>query len=100
MNNMKMEDHHVAHTLINIIIKEAFRETHLKQIGKVPRFFDTSKAILIPGADLQVWPGFRASAFNYSGGLAIVIDNVNKFMSTTSCLARIQDIYYNNQKGA
>lgn len=65
LNNLKMEDHHVAHTLLNIIIKEAFRQTHLRQIGKIPRFFDTTKAIEIPGADLQVWPGFRASAFNY-----------------------------------
>lgn len=99
LNNLKMEDHNVAHTLINIIIKEAFRQTHLRQIGKVPRFFDTSKAIKIKNVDLQIWPGFRASAFNYSSGLAIVIDNVNKFMSTTSCLQRIQDIMYENPKG-
>ncbi len=98
LNSLKMEDHNVAHTLINIIIKEAFRQTHLRQIGKVPRFFDTTKAIEIPGADLQVWPGFRASAFNYQSGLALVIDNVNKFMSTTSCLQRIQDIMHNCPK--
>jgi len=98
LNSLKMEDHNVAHTLINIIIKEAFRQTHLRQIGKVPRFFDTTKAIEIPGADLQVWPGFRASAFNYQSGLALVIDNVNKFMSTTSCLQRIHDIMHNSPK--
>ena len=33
-------DNTVAQNLINIIIKAAFRETNLKQIGKVPRFFD------------------------------------------------------------
>lgn len=87
-----MEDHNVAHTLINIIIKEAFRQTHLRQIGKTPRFFDISKAIEIEGTDLQVWPGFRASAFNYTSGLALVIDNCNKFMSTKSVLQRIYEI--------
>ncbi len=65
LGNLKMEDHSVAHTLINVIVKEAFRQTHLRQIGKIPRFFDTERSQLIPGSDLQVWPGFRASAFNY-----------------------------------
>lgn len=32
--NSKMEDHNVIHTLINIIIKQALRETDLRQIGK------------------------------------------------------------------
>jgi len=52
LSALKMEDHSVAHTLINIIIKEAFRQTNLRQIGKVPRFFDISKAIDIQGTDL------------------------------------------------
>lgn len=42
---MKMEEHPVAQTLINIIIKEAFRQTDLKQIGRNPKFFDISKTI-------------------------------------------------------
>lgn len=40
-----------------------------------------------------MWPGFKASAFNYQSGLALVIDNINKFMSTTTCLQRIHEIY-------
>jgi hypothetical protein len=35
----------VSQNLINIIIKQAFRETNLKQIGKVPRFFDVQHPI-------------------------------------------------------
>jgi len=38
-------DNSVSQNLINIIIKQAFRDTDLKQIGKVPRFFDTKNAI-------------------------------------------------------
>ena len=30
----KMEDHSVMHTLLNIIVKQAFRETNLRQIGR------------------------------------------------------------------
>lgn len=79
----------MMHTLLNIIVKQAFRETKLRQIGKQPRFFDISKAITIDGSDLQACPGFRASAFNYTSGLAIVIDNINKFISNKTCLQRI-----------
>ena len=65
MEMAKMEDHNIIHNLINIIIKQAFRDTNLRQIGKQPRFFDVSKAIEVEGSGLQACPGFRASAFNY-----------------------------------
>lgn len=41
-----------------------------------------------------MWPGFRAAAYNYSQGFAIVVDNVTKFMTTKSCLERINEIRY------
>jgi hypothetical protein len=92
LENAKMEDHNMVHTLINIIIKQAFRDTNLRQIGKQPRFFDVTKAIEVEGSGLQACPGFRASAFNYVTGMALVIDNINKFLSNKSCLERIQEI--------
>jgi hypothetical protein len=52
VNSVKMEDHALIHTLINIIIKEAFRGTNLRQIGKAPRFFDVKHSITIPDAGL------------------------------------------------
>lgn len=39
-----------------------------------------------------MWPGFRASAFAYETGITLVIDNVNKFMSTISVLEKINEI--------
>jgi hypothetical protein len=92
----KMEDHSVIHNLINIIIKQAFRDTDLRQIGKQPRFFDISKAIAVEGSGLQACPGFRASAFNYQSGMALVIDNINKFLSNKSCFERIDEIFNND----
>ena len=89
----KMEDHNIIHNLVNIIIKQAFRETNLRQIGKQPRFFDISKAIEVEGSGLQACPGFRASAFNYASGMTLVIDNINKFLSNKSCLERIKEIF-------
>jgi len=89
----KMEDHAIVHTLINIIVKQAFRETNLRQIGQQPRFFDVSKAIEIEGSGLHACPGFRASAYNYTSGLTLVLDSINKFISTKTCLERIHEIY-------
>jgi hypothetical protein len=92
LSQAKMEDHNIMHTLLNIIVKQAFRETKLRQIGKQPRFFDVAKAIEVAGTGLQACPGFRASAYNYTSGLTIVIDSINKFISNKSCLERINEI--------
>lgn len=92
LSSAKMEDHHVIFNLINIILKQAFRDTDLRQIGKQPRFFDVTKAVEVEGSGLQACPGFRASAFNYQSGLYLVLDNINKFLSNASCLERIREI--------
>lgn len=95
-----MEDHNVFHTLLNIIIKDAFRGTNLKQIGKTPKFFDMDKGVTLPESGLMMWPGFKASAFAYQSGITLVIDNINKFMSTVSCLDRINEIFERDKKFA
>lgn len=92
MEDIKMEDDHVAHTLLNVIIKEAFRSTHLRQLGRVPRFFDGDLALTLEASRMQIWPGFRASAYNYQQGMCLVLDSCNKFMSTTSCLEKINQL--------
>jgi len=38
--DMPVDSQSVMYQLLNIIIKQAFRETSLKQVGKAPRFFD------------------------------------------------------------
>jgi len=35
----------------------------LKQIGKVPRFFDVSHPIVLDRSQLKILSGFKASAF-------------------------------------
>jgi hypothetical protein len=85
IKNMKMEDNNIAHTLISNIVKQAFRGTELRQLGKLPRFFDKEKATVLQSLGIQFWPGFRASAIKYQSGLALVMDNVFRFMTTTDC---------------
>ena len=46
----------------------------------------------IQGVDLKMWSGFKASAFQSELGVTLAIDNIFKFMSTTTCLDRIYEI--------
>jgi hypothetical protein len=39
------KENDVKQQIINVIIKDAFRSTDLRQIGRSPRFFDTSNPI-------------------------------------------------------
>ena len=41
------KDNSVAQNLINIIVKQGFRDTSLKQIGRSPRFFDVNSPIYL-----------------------------------------------------
>ena len=88
----------VQQSLINIIIKQAFRETDLKQIGKVPKFFDMKSVIDLERSKLRILSGFKASAFQSQLGCTLVVDSIFKFMSTSSCLSRILDLKQENQQ--
>ena len=57
------KENSVSQNLLNVIIKQAFRETKLKQLGRSPRFFDMDHAIELPNDSLRIWEGFKASAF-------------------------------------
>lgn len=63
-----------------------------KQIGRRPQFFDVSKPMILDEFALQIWSGFKASAFNSESGITLAIDNIFKFMSTTSCLVKINEL--------
>lgn len=94
----KMEDHNVIHNLINNILKQAFRETDLRQIGRRSNYFDMKQAVDMDGGQVIACPGFKATAFSYNSGMALVIDSLNKFLSKQTCLDVIYDIYDNNYK--
>ena len=76
-----------------MILKQAFRETKLKQLGRSPRFFDVDNPTDISRIGLKMWSGFKASAFQSELGVTLAIDNIFKFMSTKTCLDRINELY-------
>ena len=57
------QENDVSQNLINVILKQAFRETNLKQLGRSPRFFDVHNPTDLPNIGLRMWSGFKASAF-------------------------------------
>ena len=88
----KNQDNDVSQNLINVILKQAFRETNLKQLGRSPRFFDVHNPTDLPDIGLRMWSGFKASAFQSELGCTLAVDNIFKFMSTKSCLQKIKEI--------
>ena len=83
--------------IINIVIKEAFRQTTFKQIGKSPRFFDIQNPIDLSHLGLRIWPGFKASASQTTTGITLAIDSIFKFITTQTCLDRIGQIYKDSE---
>ena len=91
------KDNDVSQNLINVILKQAFRETNLKQLGRSPRFFDVNAPVDISNVGLKMWSGFKASAFQSELGVTLAIDNIFKFMSTKTCLERIFELKQSSQ---
>jgi aubergine-like protein len=87
---MKMEDHPFALSFINSVIKSALRSSNLKQIGRIPRFFDPSQSKQFQNA-VETWPGFFTSSWIFASGLYLVIDNVSKFLSVENWLTIISE---------
>jgi len=68
-------------------------ETGMIQLGRFPRFFDHERLLIIPEMKIQIWKGFKFSAYNYSDQCALILDDCCRFMSTETCLERINYIY-------
>lgn len=90
LNDSKMEDHPVALSFINSIIKNSLRNSSLRQIGRNPRFFMPGQAKVFQ-SQVETWPGFFTSSWIFQRGLYLIIDNISKFLSVDHCLALIEE---------
>jgi len=61
--------------------------------GKRPRFFDYTRPIKVEGLDINVWEGFKTSAYMYNSGCVLILDSCHRFMSTKSILDVVNEIY-------
>lgn len=65
VNNPKRADSQSMSHFLNIIIKQAMSDTGLLQFGQRPRFFDSSCPTNIEELEMQIWKGFKTSAYRY-----------------------------------
>lgn len=93
INNPNRNDSQSVSQFLNIIIKQAMSDTGLLQFGQRPRFFDSSSPLEVKELDMQIWSGFKTSAYRYQSGCALIIDNCCRFMSTKTVLSKIHEIY-------
>jgi len=68
-------------------------ETGLLQFGKRPNFFDSSSPINVEELNMQIWSGFKTTAYKYQSGCSLIIDSCARFMSTKSVLDSIHELY-------
>jgi len=75
--------------VLNVVVKEAMRETGLIQMGKRPQFYSYENPMSVENMNIQIWNGFKTSAYKYKDVCTLVIDNTYKFMSTDTVLDSI-----------
>ena len=79
--------------ILSIIVKKAMSETGLIQLGRHPRFFDHTDPTVLRDMDIQIWKGFKCSAYKYADSCSLIIDDCCRFMSTKSVMTRMDEIY-------
>ena len=65
IDNPNRQDCQSMSQILNVIVKQAMSETGLLQFGQRPRFFDSTSPINVPDLNMQIWSGFKATAYKY-----------------------------------
>ena len=91
-DTFKNADNTTAQNLINVVIKQAFRETEMRQIGRRPHFFDCSNPRDLKDMQMRILQGFKSSCLMTQIGCTFVVDSIVKLISTKTCLKRIQEL--------
>ena len=93
IDNPQRQDCQAMSQILNVIVKQAMSETGLLQFGNRPKFFDSTSPMNVEELQMQIWNGFKATAYKYQSGCALIIDSCSRFMSTKTVLDRIQELY-------
>ena len=67
----------------------------MRQIGRDPKFFDYERPVTdekLTAMRLQVLKGYKASVFMSETGITVAVDTLFRFMSTISCLDKINEL--------
>lgn len=80
-----------AYIFINILMKRLLRESNLKQLGRLPRFYRPDMAKYVDMYKLEMWPGYLTSVKLSEAGTLLLIENVNKFIQRQNYLQVLID---------
>lgn len=87
-------DCQVYSQILNIIMNQAMQSIEgMVCFGRRPRFFDHTKPIHVKDLNMQIWQGYKSSAYMYENDCVLILDSCNRFMSTKTCLNIIDEIY-------
>jgi hypothetical protein len=74
------------------VVKNSLYEQDYKQIGRLPKFFNTSDKKDIPAYRLDMWPGYTCQVKCLNDGFFLNIDTSTKFIQQTTVWDRIKDL--------
>jgi len=72
--------------ILNVILKRALKAIGLKQITRLPYYYDELRTIRIPELGLEIWPGYIAHLALVTSGPLVNIDYIAKVIHTRTLL--------------
>lgn len=77
---------------IYTITKKTLYEKDYKQIGRLPRFFNTKERREFPNLNLFMWPGYDINIKALNDGIFLNLDTATKFVNMDNAYQRIRDL--------
>lgn len=65
---------------IQKIVKNSLHEQHYKQIGRLPKFFNTAEKQRIDQYEVDMWPGYSCAVKCLTDGFFLNVDTSTKFL--------------------
>lgn len=65
---------------VNKVVKKSLYEQDYKQIGRLPKFFNSHEKKDLPHFDLIVWPGYTCQVKCLNDGIFLNVDTSTKFL--------------------
>ena len=75
---------------ITKVVKNSLYEQDYKQLGRLPKFFNTQDKREIPQYQLDMWPGYTCAVKCLNDGFFLNIDTSTKFLQKTTVWDRIK----------
>ena len=98
IDNPDRQDCQAMSQILNVIVKQAMSETGMLQFGARPRFFDSKNPINVAELQMQIWNGFKASAYKYQSGCILVSNHSHTLLPSIyviHCASRTQNLHKN-----